>query len=249
MQFLSLIRNDIKSRFAGSKLGFFWAFFSPAVTIGIYWFVYRVALQGQDMGGIPYLHFLVTGILPWLFFAEGLTSCTSVFRDYQFLVCNLKFPVIRLPFIRVFATFLLHIGFLILAYLLLTLWGVPMRVGQLQIIFWMAGGFCLTLALGRIFALWNACSRDVGYGLNVAIQLGFWLTPVFWSPDSLPDWLSRISVWNPVATLVEGYRTGLLFGTLPEFSHVLIFWGEVLVLYGIGTLLMDKLLPTIADRL
>ena len=54
MQFLSLIRNDIKSRFAGSKLGFFWAFFSPAVTIGIYWFVYRVALQGQDMGGIPY---------------------------------------------------------------------------------------------------------------------------------------------------------------------------------------------------
>ncbi len=249
MRFFPLIFHDIKSRFAGSRLGFLWALLSPGVTIGIYWFVYAVALRGNDIYGVPYLQFLIAGILPWFFFSEGLSGCTSVFRDYRFLVCNLRFPTRLLPLIRVFATFFLHVLLLALAYPLLLFWGIPANLGQLQILFWMAGGICLTLVLGRIFALWNACAKDVSYGLNVAVQLGFWLTPIFWSPDSLPDWLARISVWNPAATLIEGYRSALLFGAMPELSRIMIFWGEILVLYGVGTLLMNRIQPTLADRL
>ncbi len=249
MQVFSLIRNDMKSRFAGSRLGFLWAVLSPVVTVGIYWFVYTVALRGDDVAGVPYLHFLIAGILPWFFFSEGLTGCAAVFRDYQFLVCNIRFRIERLPLIRVSAVWLLHLILMMFSYLALTLGGVPTRAGQWLVFFWMAGGFWLVLALGRMLALFNACVKDVGYGLNVAIQLGFWLTPVFWNPEVLPLWLSRISVWNPAATLVEGYRQALLFGTLPSLSHMLIFWGEVLVLYGVSTLLMDTLRPTLADRL
>lgn len=249
MPFFSLMFHDIKSRFAGSRLGFLWALLSPAVTVGIYWFVYTVALRGNDVEGVPYLHFLVAGILPWFFFSEGLSGVAAVFRDYRFLVCNIRFRIETLPLIRTASAFSLHGILMLLAYLALTLGGVPVKPGQSYLILWMAGGFCLTLALGRIFALLNACVKDVGYGLGVAIQMGFWLTPVFWSPASLPDWLSRISAWNPVATLVTGYRSALLFGTMPEPSQSLIFWGEVLVIYGVSVLLMRKVKPTLADRL
>ncbi len=249
MRFFSLVRNDIKSRFAGSRWGFFWALLSPAMTVGIYWFVYTVALRGTVVAGVPYLQFLIAGILPWFFFSEGLTGCTAVFWDYQFLVRNIRFRTEWLPLIRVSSSFLLHTVLMILAYLVLFLGGVPVRAGQLWVFFWMAGGFCLTLALGRIFSLWNACFHDVAYGLSVAIQLGFWLTPIFWTPDSLPGQLFEISLWNPVATLVEGYRQALLFGGTPPLSQILLFWMEVVVLFGVSLLLMKKIKPTLSDRL
>ncbi len=249
MQLLFLIQNDLRSRFAGSRVGVLWALASPAVTIGIYWFVYTVALGGGQTEGVPYLQFLVTGILPWFFFAEGLNGAASCFPDYKFLVCKIRFRAEQLPLIRVGSAFCVHLGVLFLGVLALALWGVSPRWGQLWVLFWMAGGFLLVLALGRIFAIWYACVRDVGYALQVAIQLGFWLTPVFWSRQVLPDTLAKICLWNPAAVLVEGYRQALLFGTLPEFPGILIFWIEVLVFLGISALLMKKVRPVLADKL
>ncbi len=249
MQLFSLIKNDLKSRFAGSRLGILWALSSPVVTIGIYWFVYAVALKGGNVAGVPYHYFLVAGILPWFFFAEGLTGATASFWDYRFLVCKLRFRTQYLPLIRVCSAFFVHLILMLLSYPVLSLWGVPVVLGQLWVLFWMVGGFCLTLSLGRIFALWNACFKDVGYGLHVAIQLGFWLTPVFWSSAALPGWLFRLIAWNPAAVLVEGYRQALLFGAPPKFPDTLVFWGEVLAFYGFSVMLMKKIKPTLADRL
>ncbi len=230
-------------------MGVLWAVASPAVTIGIYWFVYTVALGGKGAEGVSYLSFLVAGILPWFFFADGLTGAAASFWDYRFLVCKIRFRTERLPLIRVCSALLVHLVLLFLGFLALTLWGVPLGWGQLWVLFWTAGGFCLALALGRILALWQVCLKDVGYALQVAVQLGFWLTPVFWSANALPQPLARLCFWNPAAVLVEGYRQALLFGAMPPFSSILLFWGEVLVLFGISMALMRKLKPTLADRL
>ena len=248
-QLLFLVQNDLKSRFAGSRLGILWAVASPAVTIGIYWFVYTVALNGGNLEGVPYLHFLIAGIVPWFFFADGLTGGAAAFWDYKFLVCKIRFQTERLPLIRVCSAFGIHLVLLLLSWLVLALRGVPFGLGQFWVLFWMAGGFCLTLSLGRILALWHACLKDVGYALHVVIQLGFWLTPVFWSASALPKALARLCSWNPAAVLVEGYRGALLFGAPPKLPDTLIFWGEVLVFYGVSTVLMRKIKPTLADRL
>ncbi len=248
MRFFSFVVHDIKARFSGSRWGFLWALASPAVTIAIYWFVYTVALQGRDMEGVPYLHFLIAGILPWFFFAEGLTLTASVYRDYSFLVRNIRFPLEHLPSVRVTGALFLHGVLLILAYGVLILSGASVDLAQLWVFFWMAGGFLLTLGLGRIFALWNACCKDVAYGLNIAIQLGFWLTPIFWSPTALPDWAKTLVGWNPVALWVEGYRNALLFHIAPTFFDGLIFWCEILLVYGLSTVIMKKIRPTLADR-
>lgn len=249
MQFFSLVFHDIKSRFSGSRLSLLWAMASPVVTVGIYWFVYTVALRGNRIAGVPYLHFLMGGILPWFFFSEGLTLAASVYGDYGFLVRNIPFPLEQLPLMRTLSALLLHILLLLISYGVLTLTGVPVGLGQAWVLFWMLSGFFLTLGLGRIFSILAVRCRDVGYGLNVALQLGFWLTPVFWSPEALPPWATAFSKWNPVAILVSGYRKALLFASSPGISDCLIFWGFALVIYAISSWMMKRMLPTLADRL
>ncbi len=248
MQFFALVFHDIKSRFSGSRLSFLWALASPMVTVGIYWFVYTIALRGNDVEGIPYLHFLIGGILPWFFFSEGLTLSAAVYRDYGFLVRNIPFPLSRLPLMRTAGALILHFLLLLISYVVLTAGGVPVKPEQLWVLFWMIGGFFLTLGLGRIFALLNARCKDVGYGLAVALQLGFWLTPVFWSPESLPHWAASLAKWNPVAILVSGYRKSLVLASAPNLPDTLIFWGYVLVIYAISCVMMKRKIPTLADE-
>lgn len=249
MQFFSLVLHDIKSRYAGSRWGLLWALASPLVTILIYWFVYTIALRGNDLEGVPYLHFLIAGILPWFFFTDGLSGSATVYRDYRFSVCNLPYPLERFPMMRVTASFLIHLVLMLSGILILALTGANFCYSQCLVLFWMVGGFLFTLALGRIFALLGACFKDVSFGLNVVLQLGFWLTPVFWSSTGLPEGLRSLVAWNPAAILVNGYRQALLYGKIPDSSALLIFLGEVLVFYLASCLMMKKIKPTLADRL
>lgn len=246
---LSLAWNDCKARFAGSALGIFWALAGPLVTVGIYWFVYTVALGGASVDGVPYALWLMAGIAPWFFFAEGLTGAASCFWDYRFLVRKMRFRAECLPLVRVCSAFFVHAGFLALVWLCLWISGFPPAPGQLWIFYWMAGGFLLILGLGKLCALLCVQLRDVAHGVNVAVQLGFWITPVFWSPDTLPEGLRWLCVYNPAAVLVRGCRAALLNGgSLPVWDQC-CFWTAVALLNLAGYLLMKRLRPTLADKL
>lgn len=245
----SLVRYDFKARFAGSALGSVWAFASPVITIGVYWFVYTVAVGGTAVDGCPYVFWLIAGILPWFFFSDGVLGAAGCFWDYRFLVLKLRFPAERLPLVRVCSAAVIHGGLLPAAYVGLCFGGIVPCIGQLWIFLWIFGGFLLIWGLGRIFALWCVRLKDVTYGLQAAMQLVFWLTPIFWSAEGLPDPLRRICDFNPIAILTEGYRRALLYGVLPERARVLAFFALVLLFQVWGMLWMKKERPVLADRL
>lgn len=246
---LALAGNDCKARFAGSALGAFWALAGPALTVGIYWFVYTVALGGGAIEGAPYALWLMAGAAAWFFFADGLTGAAACFWDYRFLVRKLRFRAEWLPWVRTTSALLVH-GFF-LALVCICLWGsgrTP-RLGQLWVLYWTAGGYLLTLGLGRLCALGCVRLRDLLHGVQAAIQLGFWVTPVFWSPEALPEGLAWLWRFNPAALLTMGYRRALLFGENLPLAQQGVFWGLVLGLNLAGWALMKRMRPTLADWL
>ena len=245
----NLALNDLKSRYAGSLLGSLWAFIGTFMTICIYWFVYTFALKGGEVEGLPYIVWLLTGIIPWFFFAEVFTGTASCFGDYSFLVKKIRFKGEYLPLIRVISTFLIHIVFLSLVYIINLISGIVPEIGQLWIFTWILGGFLFNLGLGTVIALCCVRVRDMKYASGVIVQLGFWLTPVFWNYSSLPPKIMWITSFNPVAILVKGYRNALLFGEGIGLSEFIFFWGIVVFLNIAGIVLMKKLRPTIADYL
>ena len=77
-----LAKDDIKKRYAGSSLGVLWAFAQPCVTIIIYWFVFQIGLRSVAPGqytNMPFLVWIMCGLIPGFFFSDGINSVTSVF--------------------------------------------------------------------------------------------------------------------------------------------------------------------------
>ena len=245
----SLVKNDFKAKYAGSVIGAVWAFINPIITILIYWFVFQVAFQNGPVGDIPYVLWLVSGIVPWFFFSEGWGGVTGVLFDYSYLVKKVVFDVKILPSIRILSALIVHIFFVLLIFIIRFAYGMPLHIMQVQVLYYMAATILLLYGAGRITAVLSAFIKDVGNLVGILVQFGFWLTPIFWNISAIPENLVFIFKLNPVYYIVEGYRNTFAYESW-FFSSPLLgiyFWAVVVVLNVIGNILFKKLKPHLAD--
>lgn len=247
----SLAKNDFKAKYAGSALGALWAFISPVITVFIYWFVFQVAFQSAPVGNVPYVLWLVSGIVPWFFVSEGWGAATGALVDYSYLVKKVVFPVEKLPVIRVLSVFFVHLFFIALAFIISVCYGYGLKAFNLQIFYYAAAAFLLTLALGTVSSVLCAFAKDVSNIVGVFVQFGFWLTPIFWDISQIPENLRFIFRLNPVYYITEGYRDTFVYGRYfwQRPGETVYFWCVVLVLLALGKSLYKKLRPHLADML
>ena len=85
--------DDFKTKYAGSVLGFFWAFIQPIITVVIYWFIFQVGFKNGDVDGYPFILWLVSGLLPWFFVSDSITNAIPCFGEYSYLVKKVNFSV------------------------------------------------------------------------------------------------------------------------------------------------------------
>lgn len=247
----TLAKNDFKSKYAGSALGALWAFISPVITIFIYWFVFQVAFKSAPVGDVPYVLWLVSGIVPWFFISEAWGGATSSLLDYSYLVKKVVFPVERLPIIRILSAFFVHLFFIVLTFIITFFYGFGISLIHMQVIYYAFAAFMLVLALGTLTGVLCAFTKDVLNIVGVFVQFGFWLTPIFWDISQIPESLTFIFKINPVYYITEGYRDTFIYGRWffekPYLS--LYFWGFTILVLAIGNVLFKKLRPHLADML
>ncbi len=249
---LSLAKNDFKSKYAGSALGIIWAFVSPVITILIYWFVFQVAFGNSDVAGVPYVLWLVSGIIPWFFISEAWGGATGVLIDYSYLVKKVVFRIEILPAVRIVSAFFVHLFFLFLLFVVTFVCGQAPSWLHFQVIYYMVAALALTLALGRITSTLTVFARDTNNVVGVLVQFGFWITPLFWNINDLANpTLEFILKFNPFYYITEGYRETFVYGIGFWESPLLTvyFWVVVGVLLIVGNTLFKKLRPHLADLL
>ena len=115
-----MAKNDLKSRFAGSYFGTIWAFIQPIVTILVYYFVFGIAMRGGAASGdgTPFVLYLVSGIVPWMYFQEGLITGTNSFLEYSYLVKKVVFDISVLPVVKLLSALVIHLFFVAFAMIL-----------------------------------------------------------------------------------------------------------------------------------
>lgn len=247
----SLAVNDFKAKYAGSALGTVWAFINPIITILIYWFVFQVAFGNGPVGDVPYVIWLVSGIIPWFFISEAWGGATGVLVDYSYLVKKVVFRIEMLPTVRILSAFFVHLFFVLLTFIITFSYGFKPQLIHFQILYYMVAAFLLSLALGQITSVLTAFAKDVGNIVGVLVQFGFWLTPIFWDINSIPQNLHIIFKLNPIYYVTEGYRDTFVYG-IPFWEKpylTVYFWIIVLVLLWLGKVLYKKLRPHLADLL
>ncbi len=249
-----LARQDFHNRYVGSMLGLVWTFIQPLVMALILWAVFSLAFKAHSVRGVPFVLWLLAGLAVWNFFAEALTLATGVFQEYAFLVKKVKFGIAVLPLVKILSSLAVHGIFMLIVMGILLAYGIPASWAWLQIPYYLLALAVLLQGLGWITASLNVFVRDVGYIVNILLQFGFWLTPIFWDLGMIPEPYQKLVAvlrLNPLAYVVEGYRASLLGGApfWTDPAGAICFWGVALALLCAGAVIFRRLKPHFADVL
>lgn len=250
--YISLVENDFKSRYNGSAFGVIWGMIQPLVTILIYWFVFQFGLRaGSRPDGIPYILWLICGMLPWFFFSEALSAVTGAFVEYSYLVKKVHFQMSIIPEIKIGSSLVIHMIFIVIGTVVLNFYGIQANWYYFQLIYYIVASIYLLAGTGLILSSLNVFFRDMSQIVGILIQIGFWVIPIVWGSEILTPPLLLFFKLNPVFYIVEGYRETLLNG-IPFWSHptqTFYFWSISTVLLLIGAKIFQKLKPSFADVL
>ncbi len=247
----SLARRDIRSRYLGSYLSFFWAFIQPMITILLLWFVFDVGFRVPPVGEYPFILWLITGIIPWFFFAESLGNATNSILEYSYLVKKVVFKVSVIPVIKILSALFIHLFFIAIIFLAFLAYGYRPRLCNLQIFYYLFATIVLVVGLSWITSSLVIFVKDVGQVVAMFLQCGFWFTPILWNIDMVPEKYQTMMKLNPVYYITEGYRnsfiSGVWFWEYPRWS--LEFWILTGGIFILGAIIFLKLRPHFADVL
>lgn len=248
---LSLIKNDFKQKYIGNFLGFFWAFIQPTATILIFWFVFQVGFKSQPVDNFPFILWLVTGMFPWFYFAEGLANGTNSIMANNYLVKKIVFRISLLPIIPLFSALIIHIFFIFFMFAMYLYYGYKPSIYWLQIFYYLFAISILLLGISWITSSVVVFFRDIGQLVTMLIQFGFWLTPIFWSINTIPERYHWIINLNPIAYIIEGYRNSMIYHKWfwEDINMTLYYWSVTIVIFILGGLTFKRLRPHFADVL
>src|SRR3954465_11810499 len=128
----SLVARELKARYRGSVLGFFWSFFNPLLLLLVYTFVFTVVLPGggnEELG--PRALFLFCGLLPWTWFSSSLIESSNVLIAGGNLIKKVMFPAEILPIVSVLANLVHFLFGLIILVAFLVYYKAPLQASEL----------------------------------------------------------------------------------------------------------------------
>lgn len=218
------VRREIVGRYRGSMLGIGWAFVTPLLMLGVYTFVFVGVFKSrwpgaEAAGGVAFALRLFAGLMIFNLFAEVVGRAPSLILEQPNLVKKVVFPLELLPFVSLgSALFHLLLGIGIL------LSGIQLFETQLPATAWLLPIVILPLlplllGLTWLLAALGVFVRDIATLVGLAINLLLFLSPVFYSADSLaPRWRFWMLL-NPLAATIENVRAVLFAGSFPDWSH------------------------------
>lgn len=251
-----LAKNDFKKRYAGSWFGAVWAMVQPVVTVVMYWLVFDVIMHsaGTAMRGggeVPFVLFLVTGLVPWFYFNEAWSNGTQALVEYNYLVKKVVFKISILPIIKVIGATFIHLFFMAVMLVIAACYGYFPTLYTLQIFYYSFCTFVLVLALTYTTCALAAFMKDVSQIILIVLQVGMWATPIMWDFGAINETWGKILKLNPMVYIVNGYRDAVYGKSwfFEDFFSTMYFWIVTVVLFGIGILVFKRLKVHFADVL
>lgn len=249
---LSSIKNDLRSRFIRSKLGGLWMIIHPLAQVLIFALILSEVLAAKLPGidnKYAYAIFLMAGQLCWTLFSETLQKCTNLFIDNGNLMKKMAFPRLCLPLIAAGQMLVTNV------LLMVAIFGVFATLGHLPDAqaLWLPGLMVLTLLLsmsvGILLGSLNVFMRDIGQVVPVVLQALFWLTPVVYSINILPERVQAFFKLNPLYPLVASYQNVLVFGKPPMLRELAVLTAFTLLMALVAMIVFRRASPEMVDAL
>lgn len=228
--------RDVLVRYKQAVLGIAWAVLRPLLTTLVFTLVFG-KIARLPSGDIPYLLLVLSGITPWLYFANTVNECGNSLVANASLISKVYFPRLVVPVSGILAN-LVDLIITMVVLCLMLLWfkvGIGPQIFLMPLVFSIL--IMLTIGVGVWVSALNAMYRDVSFILPFLITFGLYLSPIGFSSAAIPEKWRLLYGLNPFVGLVDGFRFALFGDRYPFEVWTLVYTflvSLVLILTGIS---------------
>lgn len=208
--------RDILVRYKQAALGVAWAILRPLLTTLVFTLVFG-KIARLPSGEIPYILLVLSGILPWLYFANTMSESGNSLVSNSALITKVYFPRLVVPVSAVIVNLvdLVITAFLLCAMLIWFGVGIGWQIVLVPVVFVVLA--MLTVGAGLWVAALNARYRDVSFVLPFFVTFGLYLSPIGFASSAIPEKWRTLYGLNPIVGVVDGFRYAL-FGEQYNFQ-------------------------------
>jgi lipopolysaccharide transport system permease protein len=247
----TLVVRDLKARYRGSVLGFFWSFFNPLMLLLIYTFVFTKVMPGIHPPEMePYALFMFCGILPWTWFASSLLESSNTLIAGGNLIKKVMFPAEVLPIVTVLAN-MVHF-FLGLPILVAFLLYYQRSVDVLEVLWFpviVLVQLVFTIGLALFVSALTVHFRDLKDLLANFVQFWFFATPIIYPMHLAPADMAWLLNLNPMTHIMRSYQQVLFFdGPLGHQKPLALVGLLSIAVFLAGYFVFDRLRDSFAEE-
>jgi lipopolysaccharide transport system permease protein len=249
---LGSVKREFQSKYQNSMLGAIWTIINPLSMIVVYTVIFSQVMRAKlpDMDSdFAYSIYLCSGVLTWGLFAEIVGRSQNVFLEYASLIKKLNFPRICLPIIVILNS-LLNFGIIFSLFtVFLVMSGNFPGWPFLAIIPVLLIEILFSIGLGITLGVLNVFFRDVGQFFGIILQFWFWLTPIVYPINTLPENIRALLTFNPMFAIIDAYHAVFINGQLPQWQTLLPAASVSLILCWLALRLFRKHSGEMVDEL
>lgn len=248
-----MTRRDVAGRYRGSMMGMLWSFLNPLLMLAVYTFVFSVVFQTRwghgDASKTDFAILLFAGMIVHALFAECVNRAPGLVLGNTSYVKKVVFPLEILPWVALAST-LFHTAVSVLVLLLFfaivhfyihwTVIFLPLVLLPLAF---------LTMGVTWFLASAGVYLRDVGQTTGLVTTAMMFLSPVFYPASALPEGYRRLLHLNPLTFIIEQVRDVLVWGKMPDWPGLALYFVVSLVVAWFGFFWFQKTRKGFADVL
>jgi lipopolysaccharide transport system permease protein len=244
-----LVWRDVVVRYKQTFLGIAWAVLVPIFTAVVYIIVFG-KFANFPAGDVPYPSLVIAGVLPMQYFASALTTSSMSLAANLPLVTKVYFPRALLPLSAVIVPL---VDFVVgLPVLIALMWYYDTWPGGVEVVaapLFMGLAFLTALGLGLFLSAVNVRFRDVRYMIPVFLQVLPLLSGVMYAVQSIPEKWQWILAFNPMTTVITGWRWAVLDAPPPDVGQAALGFGIAGLLLVCGLAVFRSSEPRFADTI
>ena len=227
----NLVKKDLRTRYKGSILGFLWTFVNPILQLVIYTIVFSIIMRSNVE---KFYMYLFIALIPWIFFTTALQGGATSIIYGKDLIKKVYFPRTIIPLSVVNAAFMNMLFSMIVVFIALIVSGIGISWYIVFLPIVMLVEYLFALGLALIFAALTVYFRDLEHILGIVIMGWFYLTPIVYTVDMVPEELRGYYKLNPMTDIIAVYREILYYKQMPEFSTItgIFVWSIVFIVCG-----------------
>lgn len=243
---INLAKREITVRYKQSILGYAWVIINPLFQILVISFVFSTLLKVPSVG-VPFIIFLSVALLPWTFFSSSVTASTNALVNNSTLITKIYFPREILIYSTILAKMVdFGLSLIILAALML-FFQIPINFHIVWVPLILLIQIILTMGISLLLSSFNLFYRDIQYILTLALTLWFYVTPIAYPTEVIPEKFKLIFSLNPMAVIVNAYREVIIGQGQPNINSLLIALVSSIMIFVFSFYIFKKLEKSFAD--